>query len=922
MATALRPNTYPENHLRLSDSLHPKTTSDAQTSRRTGNEAISSDDSTDSKNDFGRCSETFNPQRRLCVSHVSGAKARPNIQTSFQSEKSQCICRRQDISPCKCSKSTTVSSARRLDAEDRHLTSVLSCAYCDFPSTVSKAHLQRDCLRHDMPSVWPCQCTQNFCDADKLGCLETSCTRHESTSLLGRLSFGTSKPSCPCATRRRDYPILNVSGMDNKQRKIVQIPNTTPRVSRNQLAYCQKPKDFANQKDRQDYQPNSIPSKQAKLGCSGGSKAGGNAEFRQFFNSSRSSKLQRRTEVTEPLTERSGHKRNHCASSRRHDLVDGTSERLLKHLAQPSNPLYGNRCFRDRLGCLRRRHSFSGYLAEQRDEFSFQRKGIDRCSLFSSRICTHNEELYPIGSMRQQKRSSIPTKERRHSLSSSSENNSGDLSPSPTTQHLHHSELYPRPSKLNSRQSVEEEDAAGMASTSKSHLSNISKMGRTQDRPDGFSKCACCPELCIMGHKGQERPVSRCLQQALEIPDRLGLPSTLPHAQSAGEVKPSSGHIHHNLPEVGECILESRSQEKGHSSSILHQEPTQGPSRHTDKPSTSSSGQSGIGGMEMSGWSDILTGWTSSQKSLVEAGWRQSTLKTYKNAWDRWLAWCKKTNISPKVPNASSVAQYLVHLFTDVGLAYRTILVHKSVIANFCCPESEANLSSHILIKQVLKGIANKSIKPVKPPIWNPQVVVNYLLSHNCSDVSIFEVSRRCAILLLLASGRRIHDLTLLSIAQDMCIVESDKITFWPCFGSKTDTLNHQQSGWQILSGLDKNIDPVFWTKRLIDLNRLRRNEICNLFLTTVGPVKAASRTIIAGWVRTLLKDSGIENSPGSIRSAVASLNWVEKYKIEDILARGNWQSSNTLLKFYRKPLLQPPSAGVPSVSAHFRPIE
>lgn len=71
----------------------------------------------------------------------------------------------------------------------------------------------------------------------------------------------------------------------------------------------------------------------------------------------------------------------------------------------------------------------------------------------------------------------------------------------------------------------------------------------------------------------------------------------------------------------------------------------------------------------MSGWSDILTGWTSSQKSLVEAGWRQSTLKTYKNAWDRWLAWCKKTNISPKVPNASSVAQYLVHLFTDVGLA-------------------------------------------------------------------------------------------------------------------------------------------------------------------------------------------------------------------------------------------------------------
>ncbi|KAL4718637.1 hypothetical protein ACJJTC_015266 [Scirpophaga incertulas] len=50
----------------------------------------------------------------------------------------------------------------------------------------------------------------------------------------------------------------------------------------------------------------------------------------------------------------------------------------------------------------------------------------------------------------------------------------------------------------------------------------------------------------------------------------------------------------------------------------------------------------------------------------------------------------------------------------------------------------------------------------------------------------------------------------------------------------------------------------------------------------------------LCGWIKAVLREAGIEASPGSVRSAVSSLNWLENYPIEKILTTGNWRQEHT----------------------------
>ncbi|CAK1588720.1 unnamed protein product [Parnassius mnemosyne] len=94
--------------------------------------------------------------------------------------------------------------------------------------------------------------------------------------------------------------------------------------------------------------------------------------------------------------------------------------------------------------------------------------------------------------------------------------------------------------------------------------------------------------------------------------------------------------------------------------------------------------------------------------------------------------------------------------------------------------------------------------------------------------------------------------------------------------------------------------------KQTITLLNERRSSArsSNLFITLRGAAKPASRTVIAGWVKTIFKEAGISATPGSIRSAVASKSWYDNHPLDKILARGNWQSANTFKKYYRREVI------------------
>lgn len=144
----------------------------------------------------------------------------------------------------------------------------------------------------------------------------------------------------------------------------------------------------------------------------------------------------------------------------------------------------------------------------------------------------------------------------------------------------------------------------------------------------------------------------------------------------------------------------------------------------------------------------------------------------------------------------------------------------------------------------------------------------------------------------------------------------------WPIFGSKTDSSLYRQSGWNFFTNIEnRNLDPVFWINKCVDLLNERRKsaKIDDLFVSVRGEPREASKTLISGWIRSLFKDAGISATPGSIRSAVASKNWFDNLPIEEILSRGNWRSQNTFCKYYKKTVL--PESTSSSVTKLFKPF-
>ena len=66
------------------------------------------------------------------------------------------------------------------------------------------------------------------------------------------------------------------------------------------------------------------------------------------------------------------------------------------------------------------------------------------------------------------------------------------------------------------------------------------------------------------------------------------------------------------------------------------------------------------------------------------------------------------------------------------------------------------------------------------------------------------------------------------------------------------------------------------------------------MFISITGLIKAATKTMISGWIQSIFKEADVRAPPGSIRAAVASKSWLENRPLDKILSRGNWKCYET----------------------------
>lgn len=860
-------------------------------------------------NDAAGCLEGGSTVPQFHFDDFSETEKRRHVKTNIQFKKSQQIRYGTKISSYKHSSCARLPPVTRLDGKNRFPPGIFPSKGSSRSSSIFTPNLQEKTYGNDVPTVRSQFSPENFCIHIQLDRTEAPRRRCPHTGISGRFLLGAPEPRHLAGPCDQNCKTAGKSGLEYQQTKIYSKTTESSGVSGNCLGQLEQYKISPRENSRQNTKPAPCDNQQRPSFHLRVAASGRHYEFCQFCHTEGEAKLSSHSKTGQHAAKATNNKITPIAKkcTCRVEMVGTELQEDFTNTCVSPYALPNNGCERHRLGSEVRPREFGRNMDSVRTEPSLQPKRND----------CHTKRLARSWSAPELEGFTHPVRQPNGSLLLAQRGgdqvysvNEPDNEGIPVNRPLQHPNVYlshSRQLQSKRRPPITPQGSTGVAPVTPINAGNIPKVGNSVSRSVCVSNGTCSGELLLSRQVRPTSILSRCLESNVGLSPSLGVPAPVFDPQSARSPEYSQRSIPDRSAKVGQSVLETRPEEQSNCSPVHSQESQPCPSRRDDRPSTSKSIGDDTGNLEMWGWNQHLTGWSDSQKRLLSSSWRESTMRTYKPAWRRWTVWSSKNGIDPFQPSGSQLARFLADLHQVDGLSLSTILVHKSVVSTFCNPNLETKLSSHTLVKQVLKSIALAKPKRIKPPIWDVDVLTNYISKKDPNPKSLYEVSKFTAAILLLCSGRRVHDLTLLKISPEYCTIEQDVIILRPVFGSKTDNATHQQSGWKLMRNTNNlSLDPVHWVKLLIKLSGSRRELVKTdfLFLTTAGEAKAASRTVISGWIKKLLHEAGISGTPGSFRSAVASKNWVENFSLDDILERGNWKSANTFRKFYCRDII------------------
>lgn len=846
---------------------------------------------------------------QLCVPSVSGAKIRRISPSNIQPQSAKRLCACRTFSPDKHVSHSGFFATKRLAMQSRSLPSVFSRKNSKVPQALLTPHIQQRIARNDVPPVRVKHGPQNILRTNKLGGSDiTRKMECQNPCVSRRLLDSTPKCRHTSQTCQNDSSNIKNFRVEGQFREIGSRTSEEHNISGGTVETLGQSKISSKRKIHQD---------STKSRSSSKTKTGNHKSFTENNRTSKLCQLCCPSRTAQSST--IDHVHEHLTRpvdkslpttrrrSQRTGLVDSKCSVVNTATLSSSGKFPNNRCVRSSLGGTAERFGSLRHLVERRTTLTLQPKRDAGHSTRPSKSSPCTASQLSFNPVRQQDCSRSSTKRRRYEINSAYEGNLSNITFARSTSNTLQHTLYPRQVQQSCRSFVPSSPPSRVAPVTSLCGNSVCKVGNPSDRFVCLGDRTCSLQLCVTRPARQSSFVSRRVQCSMELPTRVDISTTVSSPQSLSSPKSVNRNISHSSSPVGNGILARRPQSSSPGSTINTEKPTETPNRHVDGASTFESREHNSRSVEMWGWSKAVETWNTEQLSLLKNSWRKSTLKTYEVAWKRWTSWCNSKNVVVINPTGSQLAQFLSDLYLINNLSYNTILLHKSVVSTLCNADTSSLLSSHVLVRHILKSIALRNPKSSKSPVWDVCKLISFLKNYTVDSSNLFQISRHTAILLLLCSGRRIHDLTLLAIDPNHCIRSSDSIIFWPIFGSKTDCSNYRQSGWKLLINTDHpNLNPILWIEKTISLLNERRNtaKSFNLFVTVRGIAKPASRTVIAGWVKTLFKEAGITAPPGSVRSAVSSKSWLENHPLDDILARGNWRSATTFQRFYRREVL------------------
>ncbi len=250
--------------------------------------------------------------------------------------------------------------------------------------------------------------------------------------------------------------------------------------------------------------------------------------------------------------------------------------------------------------------------------------------------------------------------------------------------------------------------------------------------------------------------------------------------------------------------------------------------------------------------------------------------------------------------------EFLGQLYEE-NVGYSAINTAKSAISSMCAIVAGREIGNERIVKQFMKGIF--TCRPALPKygrIWDVNKVFVYLstLSEN-ANLSLLELSQKLAILLMLLSGQRCQTIHMLKIgdihvSEEKLICHNTGLLKQSKPGTHLEPLEFlRYTGNRRLCVVQTMIDYLKCTTPL-------RGTEQQLFITTVPPYKAVSRSTVSRWIKQCMEKAGIDISvftAHSCRAAATSAATAKGLPIDIIMRAAGWSSADTFRKFYKKPI-------------------
>ncbi len=382
-----------------------------------------------------------------------------------------------------------------------------------------------------------------------------------------------------------------------------------------------------------------------------------------------------------------------------------------------------------------------------------------------------------------------------------------------------------------------------------------------------------------------------------------------------------------------------------HSPELAEPALVSGPDRAVDSPSLADPGQEGhvISGGRLgvapeprtmepscvaaSGLSGELDALQSRVIDILTEARAPSTRRLYALKWGVFVKWCHQAHIDPVACTVLDVLSFLQYRL-DSGSLPSTLKVYVAAIAAFRSPQGGQSIGRDPMVVSFLKGA--RRLHPPRPPSvppWDLEVVLRALSQppfEPLTSVGLKELSLKTALLLALASAKRIGDLHAFSVDSD-CIRFGPgdcSITLRPRMGYVPKSLSTpfkiQTVSLSALSSestasreadAQTSVCPVRALRIYIDRSAgFRQSD--QLFVCYGGCARGrtVSKQRLSHWIVDAIAaaytNQGLEcplHIRGhSTRAIASSWAWSRGMSIQDICVAAGWSSENTFARFYR----------------------